>query len=285
MYYVKAQTVYNGDTLKTHSKAQLATLILAIRNRYRKLLRSFVKSALTASGFFGAEPLRGISTCMRYSQFREDAIRPNDMEHMINRTNVVADICNQMGKKPLMYRQFKGDKGTSIYRFVVKVTPQDNRKWHGNEHNPAQERVIKELGIRNPVWATLEPHTGTRAPFGVNQYQQDNGNVKYSIQLSFDGIEDRVSLQVFKKLFEDIDNKVSQHAFENSNEYFKKKFTSIDVVKAIFTPSIKYPIDKMTGEVSTQWAPKVKIDLEMRKGEFMFQCFDKKRNPMDIFIK
>merc|ERR1712113_309930 len=52
------------------------------------------------------------------------------------------------------------------------------------------------------------------APFGVNQYQQDNGNVKYSIRLSFDGIEDRVSLQVFKKLFEDIDNKVSQHAFE-----------------------------------------------------------------------
>ena len=51
VYYVKAQIVYNGDTLKTHSKAQLATLILAIRNRYRKLLRSSVKSALTASGF------------------------------------------------------------------------------------------------------------------------------------------------------------------------------------------------------------------------------------------
>ena len=51
VYYVKAQTFYNGDTLEIHSKAQLATLILAIRNRYRKLLRSFVKSALTASGF------------------------------------------------------------------------------------------------------------------------------------------------------------------------------------------------------------------------------------------
>ena len=132
MYCVALQEAYNGDTLETHSKAQLATLILAIRNRYRKLLRSFVKSALTASGFFGAEPLRGISTCMRYSQFREDAIRPNDMEHMINRTNVVADICNQMGKKPLMYRQFKEDESRSIFRFVVKVTPQDNREWHGN---------------------------------------------------------------------------------------------------------------------------------------------------------
>ena len=61
MYYVKAQIVYNGDTLKTHSNTQLATLILAIRNRYRKLLRSFVKSALTASGFSGAGPLRGYS--------------------------------------------------------------------------------------------------------------------------------------------------------------------------------------------------------------------------------
>ena len=176
MYCVALQEAYNGDTLKTHSKAQLATLILAIRNRYRKLLRSSVKSALTASGFFGAEPLRGISTCMRYSQFREDAIRPNDMEHMINRTNVVADICNQMGKKPLMYRQFKEDESRSIFRFVVKVTPQDNREWHGNKHNPAQERVIKELGIRNPVWATLEPHTGTRAPFGVNHIMIPVGN-------------------------------------------------------------------------------------------------------------
>jgi hypothetical protein len=121
------------------------------------------------------------------------------------------------------------------------------------------------------------------SPFGVNQYQQDNGNIKYSIQLSFDGIENRVSLQVFKKLFEDIDNKVTQHAFEYSNEFFKKKFTSVDVIKeTIFNPSIKYPIDKITREVSTQWAPKIKIDLEMRKGEFMFQCFDKKRNPMDI---
>ena len=61
MYCVALQEAYNGDTLKTHSNTQLATQLLAIRKPHRKLLRSSVKSALTASGFLGAEPLRGCS--------------------------------------------------------------------------------------------------------------------------------------------------------------------------------------------------------------------------------
>lgn len=92
---------------------------------------------------------------------------PNDMQHMINRVAVVADICDQMGNKPIMYRQVK-DITNNMLRFVVKVTPQENRAYNGNQKNPAQERVIQALGIANPVWATLEPHAGTRAPFGVN---------------------------------------------------------------------------------------------------------------------
>ena len=91
--------------------------------------------------------------------------QPNDMDHMIERVAVIAGICNKMGNKPLMYRQVK-DVFNNAYKFVVKVTPEENREAHGNKVNPAQEKVIQQLGIKNPVWATLEPHAGTRGPFG-----------------------------------------------------------------------------------------------------------------------
>ena len=114
---------------------------------------------------------------MRYSDFREDMSNPNDMQHMINRTAVVADICDQMGNRPIMYRQVK-DVANNMLRFVVKVTPQENRVYNGNQKNPAQQKVIQALGIGNPVWATLEPHAGTRAPFGVNHMMIPVGNYK-----------------------------------------------------------------------------------------------------------
>lgn len=99
----------------------------------------------------------------------------NDMDHLIQRIAVVANICTQMGNKPLMYRQVK-DIVPNTLRFVVKVTPEENREAHGNKLNPAQEKVIQALGIKNPVWTTLEPHTGTRGPFGENNIMIPVGN-------------------------------------------------------------------------------------------------------------
>ena len=101
--------------------------------------------------------------------------QPNDMDHMIERVAVIAGICNKMGNKPLMYRQVK-DVFNNAYKFVVKVTPEENREAHGNKVNPAQQSVIQQLGIKNPVWATLEPHTGTRGPFGENNIMIPVGN-------------------------------------------------------------------------------------------------------------
>ena len=101
--------------------------------------------------------------------------QPNDMDHMIQRVGVIADICNTMGKKPLMYRQVKGVINNS-YKFVVKVTPDENREINGNKKNPAQQNVIQKLGIKNPVWATMEPAPGTSGPFGENNIMIPVGN-------------------------------------------------------------------------------------------------------------
>ena len=101
--------------------------------------------------------------------------QPNDMDHMVQRVGVIADICNTMGNKPLMYRQVKGVINNT-YKFVVKVTPEENREINGNKKNPAQQNVIQKLGIKNPVWATMEPAPGTSGPFGENNIMIPVGN-------------------------------------------------------------------------------------------------------------
>jgi len=120
------------------------------------------------------------------------------------------------------------------------------------------------------------------SPFGMSQWENDNGSTKYWIDLSFRDIQDRIPLQVFKKLIEDIDEKIIMHAFENSNEFFKKKYTNIEVVRALFSPSIRYPKDKETGEIITKWPPTYKITLPQRNGEFSFEAYDKKKNSVNL---
>ena len=64
------------------------------------------------------------------------------------------------------------------------------------------------------------------APFGMGSWRNDNGTTKYWFDLSFRDIETRIPLQVTKKFIEDIDEKVIQHALDNSHEFFKKKYTT-----------------------------------------------------------
>tara|TARA_B110000211_G_C14058975_1_gene544669 strand:+ start:1443 stop:2204 length:762 start_codon:yes stop_codon:yes gene_type:complete len=120
------------------------------------------------------------------------------------------------------------------------------------------------------------------SPFGMSSWANDQGGTKYWIDLSFRDIENRLPLQVFKKLIEDIEEKVIQHAFTNSNEYFKKKYTNIEVVRALFSHSIKYPKDKTTGEVTDKWPPTFKVTLPQRDGEFSFQAYDKKKDSVNL---
>ena len=121
------------------------------------------------------------------------------------------------------------------------------------------------------------------SPFGMSSWtNDDNGNTKYWIDLSFRDIENRVPLQVFKKLIEDIDEKVIQHAFDNSNIFFKKKYTNIDIVREFFTNSIKYPKDKETGEITDKWPPTFKVTLPQRDGEFNFEAYNKKKESINL---
>jgi len=147
---------------------------------------------------------------------------------------------------------------------------------------------VKKMGLANIAHLSLNDDTFAiqlpemSSPFGKSSWDNDNGTTKHWFDLSFRDIERRMPLQVFKKLIEDMDEKILQHAFENSNEFFKKKYTNIEVLRALQTCSIRYPKDKATGEITTKYPPTIKLSLPQKNGEFSFETYNRKKELIDI---
>lgn len=120
------------------------------------------------------------------------------------------------------------------------------------------------------------------APFGKGCWENDNGTTKHWIELSFRDIEKRLPLQVFKKFIDDFDEKMVQYAYDNSHEFFNKKYTNIEVVRALYTPSIRYPKDKETGEITDKYPPTYKMNLPQKNGQFTFELYNRKKELIDI---
>ena len=120
-------------------------------------------------------------------------------------------------------------------------------------------------------------------PFGMNSYtNEDTGITKYSLDLSFRDMENRESLKQLMQMVKDIDEKIIDTAFENSQSWFRKKYSSKEVVQALYTSPLKYPKDKETGEIITKYPPTLKVNMPFRDGEFKLEAYDKNANSIDL---
>lgn len=133
------------------------------------------------------------------------------------------------------------------------------------------------------VWCTYknEPFAmqlpKMKAPFGLNKWTDDKGSAeKYSIDLSFAGKETNEKLQATYDLFNTLDKKIIQVALENSQEWFKKKYTTEEVIEALYTPIVKMPKNE-------QYPPTIKLPLkEKPDGNFTCLVFDGQRNQVNL---
>jgi len=126
------------------------------------------------------------------------------------------------------------------------------------------------------------------APYGMNIFKDDKtGNESHSLELSFKDKDSREPLQKFFSILEDIDKKVIEETMKNSQAWIRKPANK-DVIEALFTPTIKYPKDKETGEIITKYPPtyRLKLNKDM-KGNFRCVAYDqetKDETPMEAII-
>jgi len=122
------------------------------------------------------------------------------------------------------------------------------------------------------------------APFGKQKWENDKGVAKYTIDLSFKGMEAREQLRVFFEKMSALDEKLVDDAHANAFEWLKKKGVSRDVVKELYTKLVRYPVDRNTGEISNKYPPTFKLTLPWKDGAFQCKVFDTKRSEVDLNV-
>lgn len=112
-------------------------------------------------------------------------------------------------------------------------------------------------------------------PFGLNVADKF-GPPEYSVELSFRGNEQRPEIKEFMDVIAQMDEKLLEEGVKNSKTWFKADL-SRDVVKAFYTPSLKYSKDKEGNVLS--YPPNIKLKLRKMNGEFETKFYDINGNP------
>ncbi len=112
-------------------------------------------------------------------------------------------------------------------------------------------------------------------PFGLNVADKF-GPPEYSVELSFRGHEQKPEIKEFMNVIAQIDEKMLEEGVKNSKTWFKSDLGR-DVVKAFYTPSLKYSKDK-EGNV-LDYPPNLKLKLRKVNNDFEAKFYDVNGNP------
>jgi hypothetical protein len=112
-------------------------------------------------------------------------------------------------------------------------------------------------------------------PFGLNCADKF-GPPTYSVELSFRGHEQRPEVKQFMDAMTALDEFMISEGVKNSKTWFKADL-SRDVVKAFYTPLVKYSKDKDGNVLS--YPPNIKLKLPKNNGEFEAKFYDVNGTP------
>ena len=112
-------------------------------------------------------------------------------------------------------------------------------------------------------------------PFGLNVADKF-GPPEYSIDLSFRGMEQRAELKEFMDVMTQLDELMITEGTKNAKAWFKADLNR-EVIKAFYTPSLKYSKDK-EGNV-LPYPPTIKLKLRKYEGQFETKFYDLNGRP------
>jgi hypothetical protein len=112
-------------------------------------------------------------------------------------------------------------------------------------------------------------------PFGLNVADKF-GPPEYSIDLSFRGNQQRSEIKEFMDVIAQIDEVMLNEGVKNCKTWFKSDLNK-EVIKAFYTPSLKYSKDKEGNQLD--YPPNLKLKLRKNNGEFETKFYDVNGNP------
>ncbi len=119
------------------------------------------------------------------------------------------------------------------------------------------------------------------APYGLSKWDNDRGGVKIHLDLSF-GKPDEADRAQFLAKASEVDRKFQGDALDNCVAWFKNKYTTLDVVQALYTPMVKLAKDKATGEVTDAYPPTFKAQVPQRDGKVSCEVYDRDKQRVEL---
>ena len=121
----------------------------------------------------------------------------------------------------------------------------------------------------------LQTSLSMTCPFGLNVADKF-GPPEYSVDLSFRGVEQRPELKEFMDVMAQIDETLINEGAKNAKAWFKAD-VGREVVKAFYTPSLKYSKDKEGNMLP--YPPTIKLKLRKYDNQFETKFYDVNGKP------
>lgn len=154
--------------------------------------------------------------------------------------------------------------------------PKVNQKW-GSITVPLQYKS-KKTGEAKPF---LMQVPSMKAFVGVSCFNQDASRPNYTMPVSFHELETNKKHKQLLEFHKELDQFVIDTVHKNPQWLKKKKGTSRAVIEAFYTPLLRYPKDKETGEINDKYPPNLKYKLPTSlDGDFQTKVFDKDKKML-----
>jgi hypothetical protein len=190
------------------------------------------------------------------------------------------------------------------------ITPSTQAMIQGHLFNPETDTKYskckvnsaggKSVGIYNSqTGQSLYIGTPLLMTWGLQQYvDEKTGKVSYEMSLQFpnDDFENEET-RAFLTAMTAFEAKLKADALANSKDWFAKPKMTPDAVDALFTPILKYPMDKATCEKDMTKKPTMRIKFPFWQGKWegveiydaerncLFPSSDQSISPMEIVTK
>tara|TARA_B100000927_G_scaffold141136_3_gene113822 strand:+ start:6061 stop:6990 length:930 start_codon:yes stop_codon:yes gene_type:complete len=129
----------------------------------------------------------------------------------------------------------------------------------------------KQVGILNSKnMKSVYLSTPLMLTWGVNEYLDEKTEAKsYDMALQFPNDEyNNPESVAFLKNMQQLEKRIKSDAITNCKDWLNKTKTSPDAVDALWTPMLRYPKDKETGDFDYSRAPTLKVKLNYWDGEY-----------------